>query len=111
MPQAINENLPDSWKEWELVKVIGKGAYGVVYEARKAGFSSPNDTNSTGYTPEASKSEHRPGVDYVSAIKVISIPPEGMGSDSIMGVTLDKDSEKSYYRNIVEEFEDRKSVV
>ncbi len=70
------------WPEWKIVKRIGKGAYGEVYEAVREDFN------------------------FVSraAIKVVSIPTDTLELDSLRTDGLDEESSRSYLEEIVKDF-------
>lgn len=74
--------LKNIWPEWRVTRVIGKGSYGIVYEAERVVSS----------------------VKSSAAIKIITIPQSETEIASLMseGMTLEKTRE--YYRGLVEEF-------
>ena len=71
------------WPEWNVKSVIGKGSYGIVYEAVR-------------------KDEY--AVDH-AAIKVISIPPNNADVDSLQqSEQFSFDDTKTYFQEIVKDF-------
>ncbi len=70
------------WPEWSIVKQLGKGAYGVVYEAVRRDYS----------------------VESRAAIKVISIPASQAEVDSLYSDGFSVDDTKSYLSGIVNDF-------
>ena len=79
----MGNNLGNSvWPEWQIVKEIGRGSFGVVYEAVR--------------TEDQVKSR--------SAIKVISIPPNDAGVDALRSKGLSVADTKKYFQEVVNEF-------
>ncbi len=76
------EILSSVWPEWSIVKQLGKGAYGTVYEAVR------ND-----YTVESK-----------AAIKMITIPANESEIASLRADGLSMDDTKSYLSGIVSDF-------
>lgn len=74
--------LRDAWPEWQIVRRLGKGAYGVVYEAVRS--------------------------DYVgetrSAIKVISIPKDETEIETLHSKGLSDEGTRTYLQGIVNDF-------
>ncbi|MBE6715506.1 MAG: zinc-ribbon domain-containing protein [Ruminococcaceae bacterium] len=70
------------WSEWTPVRQIGKGSFGVVYEAVR------NDSR----------------VESRAAIKVISIPSDKSELDSLRSEGLDIGRSKAYFKDIVDDF-------
>lgn len=77
----MEEALKD-WHEWKIVKQLGEGGYGKVYEIMRNRYSIE---------------EHR-------ALKVIRIPSNEDDVKKVMGEGMDKDSTQAYYRSLVNEF-------
>ena len=77
-----NKNYFSVWPEWEIVRPLGRGAYGTVYEAIR------NDHNVTSH----------------AAIKVISIPSSSSEVDSIRSEGIDMNATTTYFSKIVDEF-------
>lgn len=70
------------WPEWQIEKQIGKGSFGVVYQAIR------QDTNLTSY----------------AAIKVITIPQDSSEVEMIRGEGLDENATRTYFQNVVNDF-------
>lgn len=70
------------WPEWQIVRQLGRGSYGVVYQAVR------NDSN----------------VESTAAIKVISIPSDSSEVDSLLSEGLDLSGSKTYFKGIVDDF-------
>ena len=70
------------WPEWQIEKQIGKGSFGVVYQAVR------RDNNLVSY----------------AAIKVISIPSEQSEVDSLKTEGLDENATQTYFKGIVDDF-------
>lgn len=79
---VFQHNLNAVWPEWQIIKQLGKGSYGVVYEAVRT------DNN----------------VESHAAIKVISIPTDESEVDSLRSEGYDPDSTRAYFKNIVDDF-------
>lgn len=82
---ANNDILHDIsaiWPEWRLKKRIGKGSYGVVYEAVR------NDN----------------GIESNAAIKIISIPADSSEVETLRADGLDMNGTKTFFKNIVDDF-------
>ncbi len=77
-----NDVISKVWPEWSVVKQLGKGAYGVVYEAVR-----------TDYTVESK-----------AAIKVITIPSNEAEIESLRADGLSEDDTRSYLNGIVSDF-------
>ena len=75
------EELKD-WQEWKIVKQLGEGGYGKVYEIVRNRYSIE---------------EHR-------ALKVIRIPSSEDDVKKVMGEGMDKESTQAYYHSLVNEF-------
>ena len=75
------EELKD-WQEWKIVKQLGEGGYGKVYEIVRNRYSIE---------------EHR-------ALKVIRIPSSDDDVKKVMGEGMDKESTQAYYHSLVNEF-------
>lgn len=90
--QHIKEEIPSNvnalydissvWPEWKFEKQLGKGSYGVVYQAVR------NDNN----------------VESHAAIKIISIPADSSEVDSLRSEGLDMDGTRTYFKGIVDDF-------
>ncbi|MCR5735255.1 MAG: serine/threonine protein kinase, partial [Lachnospiraceae bacterium] len=80
--KTAEELMYDFWPEWSLIKQLGKGAYGAVYEAVR-----------TDYTMESK-----------SAIKIIKIPDNDAEIDSLMADGMTVDDTKTYLNGIVMDF-------
>lgn len=78
----MNDNMKNIWPEWEIVKQIGRGSYGVVYKAVRREFNFVSE----------------------SAIKVISIPSDSSELDSLHSEGLDVNASKTYLQEIVKDF-------
>ncbi len=76
------EKIAAIWPEWKITKQLGKGSYGVVYEAVRT-------------------DNH---VQSHAAIKVISIPCDSGEIESLQSEGLDLNSTRSYFRGIVDDF-------
>ena len=79
---GILHDISAVWPEWQLEKQLGRGSYGVVYQAVR------RDNN----------------VESRAAIKIISIPTNASEIDSLRAEGLDLDGSRSYFRGIVDEF-------
>lgn len=77
-----NDILSNIWPEWQIVKRIGKGAFGTVYEAVRTDHS----------------------VESRAAIKVISIPQDESEIDSLRSEGLTKDATITYLQGVVSDF-------
>ncbi len=78
----MSDNLKHIWPEWKIVKQIGRGSYGVVYEAVRKEFDITNE----------------------AAIKVITIPLDSSELDSLRSEGLDFNASRTYLKKIVKEF-------
>ena len=74
--------LKKVWPEWQIEKQIGKGSFGIVYEAVR------RDHN----------------VESHAAIKVISIPTDTSEIDSLRSEGLSINDTKAYFKGIVNDF-------
>lgn len=74
--------LRNIWPEWHIVKIIGSGSFGTVYEAVRT--------------------EH--SVSGSAAIKVISIPKNKSEIDSLRSGGLSRDATRTYLRGVVDDF-------
>ncbi len=75
-------DLTKVWPEWKVEKQIGKGSFGVVYQAVRS------DNNVTSY----------------SAIKVISIPADEAEISSLRSEGIDESASRTYYKGVVDDF-------
>lgn len=75
-------NISTVWPEWQIEKILGKGSFGVVYQAIR------QDNN----------------VVSRSAIKVVSIPQDASEVESLRSEGLTVDDSRTYYRGIVDDF-------
>ena len=66
---------------WELVRLIGQGAYGKVYEAHREDF----------------------GTTYKAAIKIMTIPQSRSEVESALAEGMDEQSATAYFRSFVED--------
>ena len=75
----LNE-LSKLWGDWTIKEQLGKGSFGSVFKAEKQEY----------------------GNTYVSAIKHLSIPPEGTDEDSLIsdGIISSKEEVGAYYDNL-----------
>ena len=69
-------------QEWKIVKQLGEGGYGKVYEIVRNRYSIE---------------EHR-------ALKVTRVPSSDDDVKKVMGEGMDKDATQAYYRSLVNEF-------
>lgn len=74
--------LKEIWPEWEIEKQLGKGSFGVVYQAVRKDFN----------------------VESRAAIKVISIPTDESEVDSLRSEGINMDSTRAYFQGIVNDF-------
>lgn len=74
---------------WKLVRLIGEGSFGKVYEAQREDF----------------------GRTYKAAIKIITIPQSESELQSVQADGLDDESVTSYFRGFVEELVDEFAVM
>ena len=79
---SSNIDLSSVWPEWQVVRRINNGSFGVVYEAIRT--------------------DHN--VESRSAIKVISIPQEEAEMESLFAAGLSPYDTEAYLKEIVEEF-------
>ena len=79
---AFKHDISKVWPEWQTVKQLGNGSYGVVYQAIR------KDNN----------------VESHAAIKVISIPNDSSEVDSLRAEGLDPDGTRTYFYGIVSDF-------
>ena len=79
---TIEEMMAQFWPEWSLIKQLGRGSYGAVYEAVR-----------TDYTMEVK-----------SAIKVINIPDNESEVESLRADGMTMDDSRSYLSGIVKDF-------
>lgn len=70
------------WQDWKIVKKLGEGGYGQVYEIMRDRYSIE---------------EHR-------ALKVIRIPSNDDDIKKVMSEGMDADSTREYYHSLVNEF-------
>ena len=77
-----DNRLANIWPEWQIEKQLGRGSYGVVYQAVR------RDHN----------------VESYAAIKVISIPSDASEVDSLRAEGLDMNTTRTYLRRIVDDF-------
>lgn len=80
--KTYQHNIGAIWPEWQIEKVLGRGSFGIVYQAIR------QDTN----------------IVSRSAIKVISIPQDSNEVDSLRSEGLTVDDSRTYYRGIVDDF-------
>lgn len=79
---SIPHDISNIWPEWQIEKQLGKGSYGVVYQAIR------RDNN----------------VESHAAIKIISIPSDSSEVDSLRSEGLDMDGTRTYFKGIVDDF-------
>lgn len=79
---SFPHNISNIWPEWQIEKQLGKGSYGVVYQAIR------RDNN----------------VESHAAIKIISIPSDSSEVDSLRSEGLDFDGTRTYFKGIVDDF-------
>jgi len=75
-------DLKQLWPDWSIVRLIGEGSYGKVYEIVRNNF----------------------GIEEHSALKVISIPSSQAELQSMRNDGMDDKSATEYFRGLVEEF-------
>ncbi len=75
-------DISSVWPEWQIEKQLGKGSFGVVYQAVR------KDSN----------------VESHAAIKVVSIPSDSSEVDSLRSEGLDLNGTKTYFKGIVDDF-------
>lgn len=78
----INDILNSIWPEWQIVRRINNGSYGIVYEVIR--------------TDHAVKSS--------AAIKVISIPQDESEIESLRSIGLSENETKTYLQEVVNDF-------
>ncbi len=76
-----NDILQSVWPEWSIVRQLGKGAYGVVYEAVRRDYS----------------------MEAKAAIKVLNIPSDPSEVSSLRSEGLSEEDTKKYLSGIVNE--------
>ncbi|MBQ8287922.1 MAG: protein kinase [Clostridia bacterium] len=79
---SIPHDISNIWPEWQIQKQLGRGSYGVVYQAIR------RDNN----------------VESHAAIKIISIPSDSSEVDSLRSEGLDMDGTRTYFKGIVDDF-------
>ena len=79
---AFKHDISKVWPEWQTVKELGHGSYGVVYQAIR------KDSN----------------VESHAAIKVISIPNDSSELDSLRAEGLGLDGTRTYFYGLVTDF-------
>lgn len=79
-----NDILNNVWPEWQIVRRLGRGSYGTVYEAVRKDLR----------------------VERRAAIKVISIPQNEAEIDSLCSNGVPEDDVKTYLQRVVDEFID-----
>ena len=72
--------LPDTWLQWELIDVIGSGAYGTVYRAQ----NTSDDTQ--------------------CAIKIIQLPHEHTEAEYMMKEYRSQDTVRSFYQELAKDY-------
>lgn len=78
----MDKELPVSvWPEWRIIEKIGEGSFGKVYKAQRT----------------------ERGRSFYSAIKIITIPGSKSELNSVRSETLDENSTREYFQNLVEE--------
>lgn len=77
-----NDILNNIWPEWQIVRRIGRGSFGIVYEAVRT--------------------DHL--VESRAAIKVISIPQDKSEIDSLRSEGLSKEATRTYLQGVVNDF-------
>lgn len=77
-----NDTVCAAWPEWKIVRRINRGSYGVVYEAERT--------------------DH--GVVSSAAIKVISIPDEEYGIDSLFSIGISGDASRTYLQKLADDY-------
>ena len=82
MEEGACPDIHAIWPEWKLEKRLGRGSYGVVYQAVR------RDSN----------------VESYAAIKIISIPSDSSEVDSLRSEGLDMNGTRTYFQGIVEDF-------
>ncbi len=83
MTETVTKDiLPGIWPEWEIVEMLGGGAYGKVYKAVKK--------------------DHQ--VESVSAIKVINIPTNEAEIDSLRSGGMTIENTKKYFQDVINDF-------
>ena len=78
----FSHNLSNAWPDWEIEKQLGKGSYGVVYQA-----------------------VHRENeIESRAAVKIVSIPSDYSEIDALLAKGLSIEDAKNYFRSIVDGF-------
>ncbi len=75
------EKIKEIWPEWRIIRKIGEGSYGAVYEAERTDV-----------------------VECQAAIKVISIPKSESEIRNLLSEGLSEDETRSYVQNVVSDF-------
>ena len=78
----IEDTLKSFWPEWQIIKQIGRGSYGVVYEAIRT--------------------DHN--IESHAAIKVITIPQNESEIDSLRSEGYTAEATKTYLQQVVNDF-------
>lgn len=78
----MNYDIKKVWPDWDIVRMIGEGSFGKVYEIVRNNF----------------------GIEEHSALKVITIPASQAELQSMRNEGLDDESATEYFRGLVEEF-------
>lgn len=72
------EQLPDSWSDWEIVRCIGEGSYGTVYEAKR-----------------------KDDPTIRAAIKVIAVPADSSEKSELIAEGFDEQESKTFFNEMV----------
>jgi len=79
----LNENILNKvWPEWKVTRVLGRGSYGIVYEAERRDSM----------------------IGTKAAIKVISVPQDNAEIDSLRSEGMTEENAKSYFQQVVDDF-------
>ena len=87
--QDIQQEINKIWNGWNVVAVLGEGAFGKVYKVVKEEF----------------------GHNYEAALKIIKIPANQAEMDSILNDGMDEKSITEYFRGIMEDIVNEVSLM
>ena len=85
----MKELIESHWQGWKVVRKLGEGGFGAVYEIQRDIF---------GKTESA-------------ALKVVSIPQTSAEIDEIYSEGYDQETVKTYYKNYLENFVQEYSIM
>ena len=82
----MKQRMPSCiWPEWQLIRELGRGSYGCVYEAVRDDYGVSSSSSST-------------------AVKIISIPQSESEYDSLRSEGLSDKKIRAYFGEILDDF-------